>query len=43
MQPVVDVVQTEVEEMLFCRTTIERGGDREGEKWRKKRRIVTLQ
>ena len=28
----VDAVRTEVEEMLFCRTTIKRGGDREGGK-----------
>jgi len=41
-QPVVDVVQTEVEEMLFCRTTIE--GGRGGEDGRRiGRRSVRLQ
>ena len=37
--PVVDVVQTEAEEMLFYRTTIERGGEDGG---RIRRRSVSL-
>jgi len=43
VQPVVDAVPSEVEEMLFCRRTIERGGPERGRRWRKKRGIVTLQ
>ena len=43
VQQVVDDVRTEVEEMLFCRTMIEREGTERGRRWRKKRRIVSLQ